>query len=140
MSVLNSENILKVGCAVNDDSLDLYNYESSIQLNGRLDLGGIGGCTQVRVGLKNMTLAILGIELEKSRRVMLSDWSKKLDEEQMEYACRDAWAGGRVFERLREVWLEVFGEEVLEGIVGMQMNVVELGKEKSDEAVDNNVS
>ncbi|GMI01285.1 hypothetical protein TrLO_g1111 [Triparma laevis f. longispina] len=79
-----------------------------------------------------MTLAILGIELEKSRRIMLSDWSEKLDEEQMEYACRDAWAGGRVFERLREVWSEVFGEEVLEEIVGMQMNVVELERRRKN--------
>ena len=43
----------------------------------------------------------LGTELNKSKRIVLSDWSKTpLSEEQISYSARDAWAAAAILEKL----------------------------------------
>ncbi|MCO5605050.1 hypothetical protein L7F22_059227 [Adiantum nelumboides] len=53
------------------------------------------------VGLKVLVQEVLGLALEKPKRVTLSNWAKeKLDQVQINYACMDAWASFALSKRL----------------------------------------
>ncbi|GMH69857.1 hypothetical protein TrST_g4709 [Triparma strigata] len=125
-ALLNSSAPLKIGCAITDDSLDLHSYSPSISLTSRLDLGGLSGSTVRPVGLKNVTKAILDYDIPKNRKIMLSDWSAKLSQSQLEYACRDAWAGYAVFVALKEMYPSIFNDERILEIMEKEINVHEL--------------
>ncbi|GMH50891.1 hypothetical protein TrRE_jg5777, partial [Triparma retinervis] len=100
-----------------------------MQVEGRLDLGGIGGSFSSVVGLSNATEAVLGHGLPKSKRLMLSDWSEEeLTEEQCEYAARDAWAAAAVIGELRARFPEEFSDAAVGDIVKKQMKVPELAR------------
>ena len=116
----------KIGCAINDDSLEMFSYSPSISLRGRFDLGGLSGTPTKPVGLKNATQTILNVTIPKNRKLMLSDWSKKLSDDQLEYACRDAWAGYECFSRLREKFSEEFSDSILRDIFLRQLSVKEM--------------
>lgn len=56
-----------------------------------------------RVGLKVLAKQVLGYDMNKSKTVTMSNWSKShLDRRQVEYACIDAWVSHAIFGRLQE--------------------------------------
>ncbi|CAM6095242.1 unnamed protein product [Calypogeia fissa] len=56
-----------------------------------------------RVGLKVLAKHVLGLDMNKSKTVTMSNWSKSyLDRRQVEYACLDAWISHAIFGRLQE--------------------------------------
>ncbi|KAI5078056.1 hypothetical protein GOP47_0007880 [Adiantum capillus-veneris] len=53
------------------------------------------------VGLKVLVQEVLGLALEKPKRVTLSNWAKeKLDQVQINYACLDAWVSFALSKKL----------------------------------------
>jgi hypothetical protein len=55
-----------------------------------------------RIGLKALAKSVLGHEMNKSKTVTMSNWSKShLDRRQVEYACIDAWISHAIFEGLQ---------------------------------------
>ncbi|KAH7429018.1 hypothetical protein KP509_09G027400 [Ceratopteris richardii] len=53
------------------------------------------------VGLKVLVKEVLGLALEKSKQITLSNWARpKLDRAQIIYACMDAWASFALSKRL----------------------------------------
>ena len=129
---LEDRNIIKVGCAVDDDALDLWS--EGLTLNSRLDLGGLSGSVRRRVGLANLTYSLLDLDMPKSRRVMLSDWSKTLTREQVEYAALDAWAGRACYDFCVIRWGDLedggFAIEKVKGLLGCQMEVEEMERRR----------
>lgn len=73
-AVLSNPEIIKVGCGINEDCIALFGMDERLAVEGRLDLGGLGGSSKTRCGLANVTHAVLRVNLPKSRRLMLSDW------------------------------------------------------------------
>ena len=114
--VLADPQILKVGVAINDDMLELYRWNQHYDSKGRLDLSGIGSTSQM-VSLQKLVRAIVGVELPKSKKTAMSDWSRvPLSERQLTYASRDAWAGAAIMENLNLLFpsmnVEVLGDLV----------------------------
>ncbi|GMI41011.1 hypothetical protein TrCOL_g10577 [Triparma columacea] len=129
VSVLRDPSVLCVGVAIDEDARSLYNLDPRLTVEGRLDLGGIAGSAKAVVGLGNATEAVLGKGLPKSKKLMLSDWSRvKLSEEQCEYAARDAWAAAEVIKELRRKFPAQFSDAAMADIVSKQMNVAELAR------------
>ena len=65
--------------------------------NRRLGLVGTGR----RLGLKGYAREVLGMAMEKPRRVTMSNWEKReLDPAQVEYACIDAYVSYKLGERV----------------------------------------
>lgn len=53
------------------------------------------------VGLKVLVQEVLGLKMDKPKKVTLSNWAKlKLDPAQVEYACMDAWASFALSQKL----------------------------------------
>jgi len=61
----------------------------------------------------------VGVELPKSKQITMSDWSKvPLDERQLVYASRDAWAGAAVMENLGRMYEEMHVESIAALLAG----------------------
>ena len=142
-TVIESENIIKVGCGLDDDLLALYRaWGMNLQGPNRFDLGGIvtgdheigrpnknnnqydnkdgddnhyhHQNQQPRSGLKAVTANVLGLDLSKSKRVSRSNWGRvPLTSGQVVYAARDAWAAAAVADCLALVDPYTFGADVL---------------------------
>ena len=89
---LASPAILKVGVGIDDDAIDLWLHHG-LETNARFDLAKSvdkSGTTSLR----GLTQARLGVQLDKSNRLTLTDWSKRrLRVDELQYAALDAWAG-----------------------------------------------
>jgi len=114
-SVFRDENIVKVGCGVDDDMLTLRSKWPGLEARSRLDLSKMlspdGGST---LGLKRLCHNVLGIELPKSRRISTSDWSQvPLFPAQLTYSARDAWAGAAIANELARCYPHVFDHAAL---------------------------
>eukprot|EP00316_Scyphosphaera_apsteinii_P026380 CAMPEP_0119310844 /NCGR_PEP_ID=MMETSP1333-20130426/20489_1 /TAXON_ID=418940 /ORGANISM="Scyphosphaera apsteinii, Strain RCC1455" /LENGTH=137 /DNA_ID=CAMNT_0007315097 /DNA_START=339 /DNA_END=750 /DNA_ORIENTATION=+ len=62
--------VLKAGVGIDDDAISLW-LHWGFDVNGRLDLGRVGGSNR---GLKSLAAEYLGLNLEKSKSLALSDW------------------------------------------------------------------
>lgn len=110
-SLLEKENVLKVGAAVHDDLkalkklTDSFHPQSFFDLNDELKKVGF-----LNVGVRNLCGMVLNIRISKAEQV--SNWeADKLTERQLRYAATDAWACLEIFQKLNtEGFLdELFG-------------------------------
>lgn len=120
-AILSDPTIIKAGAGIDDDMLELYRWNNSLQAKCRFDIGGIGSTSSGRrVGLQRLVRAIVGVELVKSKRVTMSDWSQvPLSMKQLNYASRDAWAGAAVIENLSLMYedamnVDLIGSKILD--------------------------
>lgn len=115
-AVLSDETIVKCGCGLDDDVLDLRRMIPGwkyLEVRSRFDLGLLG-VSKERLGLKALTKIVLQQNLKKPKRISLSDWSRpQLGDEQLAYAARDAWAGAAVLEELAQQDPDTFSAETL---------------------------
>lgn len=94
---MRDENIVKAGCAIDQDLMELHSQWNGMEARSRFDLGGIGGDRSSVTGLRTLCAAILHLDLPKSRRLAMSDWSQlPLTDSQLCYCARDAWVGAAV--------------------------------------------
>jgi hypothetical protein len=126
--------VLKVGVGIDDDALDFWRSSGGLyEIRGRVDLGGVGTSPSRTRGLANLTEAILGIELGKSKSVTKSNWaaSPPLSLKQVEYAAKDAWAAAAVHAELRRRRPDLFDRVKLKfacpkGIPQMERSLEEI--------------
>jgi ribonuclease D len=113
-AILHDSSIVKAGCQIDDDLLELRNLRiPNLEATNRLDLCGLGRHQKVP-GLKRLTASILGLDLPKHKRLSASDWSQvPLTEKQIVYAARDAWAAAAIMDHLASVDESVFGPRAL---------------------------
>lgn len=100
-NVLEKENLIKIGAAVNDDLkglgklTDSFYPQSFFDLNDELKKVGFHN-----VGVRNLCGMVLKIRISKTEQV--SNWeAEQLTERQLRYAATDAWACLEVFTLLR---------------------------------------
>ena len=100
-SLLEKENVLKVGAAVLDDLKalkklsDSFYPQSFFDLNDELKKVGFHN-----VGVRNLCGMVLKIRISKAEQV--SNWeADKLTEKQLRYAATDAWACVEIFQHLK---------------------------------------
>lgn len=101
-SLLEKENLVKVGAAVHDDLkalkklTDSFHPQSFFDLNDELKKVGF-----LNVGVRNLCGMVLKMRISKAEQV--SNWElEKLTERQQRYAATDAWACLEIFQTLRE--------------------------------------
>jgi ribonuclease D len=100
-SLLEKENVLKIGAAVHDDLkalkklTDSFYPQSFFDLNDELKKVGFHN-----VGVRNLCGMVLKIHISKAEQV--SNWeADKLTERQLRYAATDAWACLEIFQKLK---------------------------------------
>ncbi len=118
-ALLSDRSILKVGAGVDEDMLELFRWNQSLDAKGRFDIGGVGSNSKrSRVGLQKLVRAIVGVELPKSKKTAMSDWSKiPLSSKQLIYASRDAWAGAAVMENLGRFHREKMHVDLISSLI-----------------------
>lgn len=101
-SLLEKDNLIKVGAAVNDDIKALrklttsFHPASFFDLNDELKKVGFHN-----VGVRNLSGMVLKIRISKTEQV--SNWeAEKLTEKQLRYAATDAWACLEIYKVLRD--------------------------------------
>ena len=113
-SLLQDENIVKAGCAIDQDLIELHAQWQGTEARSRFDLGGLGGDKGAVLGLRTLCAYILRADLPKSRRTAMSDWSQlPLTDAQLSYCARDAWAGAAVAAELEAMAPEIFSPAAL---------------------------
>lgn len=141
--VINNERIIKCGVGIDDDALEFYRWSKEsfedvgesvgsqepqhdtqlYELKSRFDLGCLlpHKNPSSRAGIKELGETVLGVSLNKSKRISMSNWGLRyLSDEQIAYAARDAWVAAAIIERLQEGNAEVFGADSL-----MQMDFMQ---------------
>lgn len=110
-SLLEKENVVKIGAAVHDDLkalkklTDSFFPQSFFDLNDELKKVGFHN-----VGVRNLCGMVLKIRISKAEQV--SNWEvSQLTERQLRYAATDAWACLEIFQRLK-------GEGFLDDLLG----------------------
>ena len=130
-AVLRDESIVKAGCSVDQDMVELrMNKFPRLEARSRLDLGGIrvrtdGGAA----GLKTLCHHIIGIDLPKPKRLARSNWSQvPLSYDQVAYGARDAWAGAAVVSSLESVDPSTFSASALTERLKDQRSIKDIQK------------
>ena len=100
-------------------------------MTSRFDLGRILPDSDLNrsYGLKEIALEILGVHLNKSKKLTLSNWAQpRLSPNQISYAARDAWVSAAILEKLQKDNSDVFSaDSLLEmDFLKMQMTVEEI--------------
>lgn len=132
-AVLEDPSIVKVGCGIDLDLIELRDIWPGVDGRSRLDLGGVGGGGNRQLGLRTLAARILGIDLPKSRRTATSDWSQvPLSEKQLAYCARDAWAAAAVVERLAELDDIRFSQGALVASLSNQTSIKDLSERLSE--------
>lgn len=125
--MLRNPHIVKAGCSIDDDLLDLREKRwPNLEARSRLDLSGLrssgSGSDETTTtttttggpGLKRLAQTVLGLDLPKKRKISASDWSRMpLTEEQVVYAARDAWVAAAVVDQLQYIDAHTFDPNVL---------------------------
>lgn len=131
--MLSDESIVKCGCGLNDDVLDLSPLIpgwKQLEVRSRFDLDLLG-VSNNRLGLKALTRIVLQQKLDKPKRMALSDWSRSpLNNEQIAYAARDTWVGTAVIEELELKDAATFSPEALIESLQSQSTLHELSENK----------
>lgn len=139
-AVLCDHNFVKAGCALDEDLMSLYElWGGGVEARSRLDLGFVGNKDRAnRYGLKSLSQLVLGVELTKSKRIAMSDWSSvPLNRRQITYSARDAWAGAAIAAKLAHLHPETFGREnLVEHLVAAEPPISDLVRKqrRRDEA------
>lgn len=132
--MLEDETIVKCGCHIDDDMVDLRRMVPGwkhLEAKSRFDLGLLG-VSKNRLGLKTLTRLMLQRTLEKPKRLAVSDWSQSpLSDEQIAYGARDAWAGAAVLEELARLDPDLFGIQALFELLQSQPSLEELDHSQS---------
>jgi len=118
--VLADPSILKVGAGIDQDFLELFRFNNNLRGASRFDLGSSLSSANGNncVGLKALAKALLGIELKKSKRLAMSNWSKfPLGDQQIHYCARDAWTGAAVFQALQEIHPDTFDNHQIQNLL-----------------------
>jgi 3'-5' exonuclease len=125
---MRDESIVKAGCGIDQDLLELRSVWPRLEAKSRLDLGGLRSNSKDNVpGLKTLAAIVLGFDLPKSLRITTSDWSHvPLTIEQVTYGARDAWVGAAVVEELTRRDPQVFGTAALVKRLQSQPSLQEL--------------
>jgi ribonuclease D len=126
-SILADEKIIKAGCSIDQDMIELHLKWRGTEARGRLDLGGVGSSKGEMAGLRTLCTNILQVDLPKSRRLAMSDWSQvPLTGAQLAYCARDAWAGAAVVAELAVHAPGIFGTAALSRRLESQRSVEDL--------------
>ena len=113
-SVLRNEHVVKAGCAIDQDFIELHGKWNGLEARSRFDLGGMSGDKGSVAGLRTLCANLLRLDLPKSKRLAMSDWSQlPLTDDQITYCARDAWAGAAVAAELEAMLPETFSPEAL---------------------------
>ncbi|KAL3801014.1 hypothetical protein HJC23_002307 [Cyclotella cryptica] len=86
------------------------------EMTSRFDIGCILPSSNAsrRLGLRDLANTILGVELEKNKKLAMSNWGlRHLSPSQICYAARDAWVSAAILERLQRDNNKVFGLNAL---------------------------
>jgi ribonuclease D len=113
---LADKSFVKVGIGIDQDMLELYRlWGCSFDVHNRFDIGGIGSMdVRTTLSLKSLTKAVAKVELQKTRKLAMSNWSKvPLQIPQIAYAARDAWASAAILDQLAEKDPSKFSSEAL---------------------------
>ena len=126
-AVLRDESIVKAGVSLDQDMLELRQKWTRMEARSRLDLGGVGASGSQRLGLKQLTSSILGVDLPKTRRLTMSNWSQvPLTSAQLAYSAWDAWAGAAIVAELAARDPDTFGTEALVDLLRPQRTIDDL--------------
>lgn len=97
VDIIGNPDVAKVGCGITQDINKLFR-DTGLRCKGAIDLVRVAskiGCTKGQgLGLKALSKNLLGIEMNKPKRIQLSNWeSLPLHTSQIHYAALDAWMG-----------------------------------------------
>jgi hypothetical protein len=106
VDILADQNILKVGCGIRTDVVKLLR-DTGLQCKGVVDLVDLaarsGYSKEHGQGLKKLANSVLGIEMNKPKKVQLSNWETlPLTRGQIRYAALDAWIGIKLHSQMRK--------------------------------------
>lgn len=129
-ALLSDPTIVKVCTSIDEDMLELYRFNRQLKARSRFDLGGVGSGqdSKQRIGLQRLVRAVLGVEMKKSKKLAVSNWSKPLTRQQVEYAARDAWAGAAVIDDLSSRYPETFSAESIARLLRNERPIQEVHK------------
>ena len=129
-ALLSDPSIVKVCTSIDEDMLELYRFNRQLKARSRFDLGGVGSGqgSKQRIGLQRLVRAVLGVEMKKSKKLAMSNWSKPLTKQQVEYAARDAWAGAAVIDDLSNRHPETFSAESVARLLRDERPIQEIHK------------
>ncbi|KAE8077741.1 hypothetical protein FH972_016272 [Carpinus fangiana] len=121
-SFLMDSNFTFVGVKVAEDIAKL-NGDYGIECNKSADISELamrqwqGRFEGGKPGLERLALEVLGVSMKKPQEVRRSNWDKRvLDENQVEYACIDAYVSYRVGHKLL---VEIRGDNKLLHMLGL---------------------
>jgi len=102
ISILSSNEILKIGVAIRDDIIALKNI-NNFEPNSFVELQKYVEQFDIEsFSLQKLAAIVLGFKISKSKR--LSNWEAKiLHKAQLNYAATDAWASLRVYQELKKL-------------------------------------
>ena len=123
--ILADQNIFKVGCGIRSDVLKLLK-DTGLQCKGVVDLAELasrsGYTKEHGQGLKKLANSVLGIEMNKPKKVQLSNWEiLPLKHGQIHYAALDAWIGIKLHSHMQKKIRS--GQTRLSEIDGLVQNV-----------------
>ena len=102
-------------------------WRGTLHARSRLDIGGIGSNRHGTTGLQRLAKSILGVNLKKSKKQALSDWSQvPLTDAQLIYSARDAWSGAAIVSQLADADPDTFGTEALIDLLKHEIPMQEL--------------
>jgi len=129
-AVLRDERIIKAGCGVDQDMLELRRKYRGLEARSRLELGGIGASDKGEtLGLKRLAASILSVDLPKSRRLATSNWSQvPLTQAQVAYSARDAWVAAAIVDVLASQDPETFETNALVDRLRSQRSLKDLSQ------------
>lgn len=126
-SVLQDQQIVKAGCSIDQDFMELCAKWNGLEGRSRFDLGGLGGDKGSLAGLRTLCSNFLDLDLPKSRKLALSDWSQvPLTDTQIAYCARDAWVGAAVAAELEALLPETFSAPALSNRLQSQRTLRDL--------------